>query len=473
MYKKKQSHNYKVYLFIPIGILLAICILFWWIRFESHSPKIVPEELPDHIGKTANLSIKITDNESGIKLIEVFLTQGKTTKNIFKKEFSRPHWYSKGDVKNYTAKIKAFPKKLGFGQGEAKITIKVLDHSLSHFGKGNESLFEKKVDIDTVPPMLRLFQGVHYLKIGGSGYCLYKTSEDAVEGGIRVGEHRFKGFPFGEKDLYHVLFAIPCNLMEQKGFHGIFVYSIDQAGNEARRAISCRLMRSRFKKDKIHLSLSLIKKLLLYFQENGYDLPSDPIKAFVIINEQEREKDHNRLHEILQKHSPAKERLWKGAFKALPNAKRMAGFGDRRDYIYNNKVISKSVHLGIDLASIANAAVPAANNGVVIFTGPLGIYGETVIIDHGMGLHSMYSHLSQILVQEGETVKKGNIIGHTGSTGLAGGDHLHFSILVDGVFVNPLEWLDARWIKDHILLQEKSVLQLLSEERKAMEGIKK
>jgi len=134
----------------------------------------------------------------------------------------------------------------------------------------------------------------------------------------------------------------------------------------------------------------------------------------------------------------------------LRNSKVMASYGDRRVYLYKGKPISRSVHLGYDLASVSNAPVEAANSGIVRFAGDLGIYGNAVVIDHGLGLMSLYGHLSEILVKDGQSVKKGELIAKTGSTGLAGGDHLHFGILVQGIEVSPLYWWDSRWIKANV-----------------------
>ena len=130
-----------------------------------------------------------------------------------------------------------------------------------------------------------------------------------------------------------------------------------------------------------------------------------------------------------------------------------AGFADHRVYEYEGKVIDRQVHLGIDLASVQHAPVPAANSGVVQFSGDLGIYGKTVLIDHGFGLFSMYAHLNASDVTKGQQVARGDTIGRTGSTGLAGGDHLHFSILVHNTFVNPIEWWDAAWIHNNITVK--------------------
>ena len=158
--------------------------------------------------------------------------------------------------------------------------------------------------------------------------------------------------------------------------------------------------------------------------------------------------------------------MWKGKFGRLPNAAPRARYGDRRSYKYKGKEIDRQTHLGIDLASLANSTVPAANSGTVVFADYLGIYGNSVIIDHGFGLFSMYSHLSQIAVSKGDTLATGANIGRTGITGMAGGDHLHFSILVNDTFVDPIEWWDAKWIKHNITDKLEDVKLQLGQEKK-------
>ena len=81
---------------------------------------------------------------------------------------------------------------------------------------------------------------------------------------------------------------------------------------------------------------------------------------------------------------------------------------------------------------------------------PLGIYGNCIVVDHGYGLQSIYGHLSEIAVHEGDMVKRGQVMGKSGQTGMAGGDHIHFSMQLEGIQIDPKEWWDAHWIKDHI-----------------------
>jgi murein DD-endopeptidase MepM/ murein hydrolase activator NlpD len=94
--------------------------------------------------------------------------------------------------------------------------------------------------------------------------------------------------------------------------------------------------------------------------------------------------------------------------------------------------------------------VAAGNDAKVAFADNLGIYGNTVILDHGLGLFSLYGHLSSIGVETGQMVQRGDALGRTGETGLAAGDHLHFSIMVDGIHVDPVEWWDPKWVANHV-----------------------
>ena len=128
----------------------------------------------------------------------------------------------------------------------------------------------------------------------------------------------------------------------------------------------------------------------------------------------------------------------------------MRRYGEQCLYDYEGKEIDQLVSRGVDLASLVNSPVQAVNNGQVVFVGDLGVYGLTEVLDHGQGLASTYSHLSEITVNPGRNVEKGDIIGVTGQSGLAGGDLLHFGVMVGGVFVNPIEWWDNQWIEKNI-----------------------
>ena len=221
----------------------------------------------------------------------------------------------------------------------------------------------------------------------------------------------------------------------------------DMAGNVTRSRLGLLAYERNFKSDTISISdnfLASVNSKLGYLAPNA----ANQLEGYLYINNQVRAANVETLRALRK--DTAAAMLWDGMFQRLPRSAARAGFGDHRYFTYQGKQVGESYHLGFDLASVRNAEVPAANNGRVVFTGELGIYGNLVVIDHGLGLMSLYSHLSEIHVKVGDVVQKGAIIAKTGSTGLAFGDHLHFGILVGGVEVTPLEWLDPKWIKDNI-----------------------
>jgi murein DD-endopeptidase MepM/ murein hydrolase activator NlpD len=220
--------------------------------------------------------------------------------------------------------------------------------------------------------------------------------------------------------------------------------ALPTGGQEVKQAVSLKVKPRRWRQDKINLSDNYLRKVAATLPASN---PGDPLGNFLEINREVRRRNHERLVQVCSQSNP--QPLWSGAFQRFLG-KTTAGFGDERTYVYQGKVVDHEVHLGVDLASLVNSPVPAANRGVVVMAEPLGIYGQTVIIDHGLGVFSGYSHLSQMMVQPGDKVEKGTIVGKTGTTGLAGGDHLHFDVVIQGEFVDPIEWWDPHWLKDQV-----------------------
>jgi murein DD-endopeptidase MepM/ murein hydrolase activator NlpD len=192
----------------------------------------------------------------------------------------------------------------------------------------------------------------------------------------------------------------------------------------------------------------LRRKVPDLLRENQLPVPDDLVQGYLAVNRDLRKTTEERLRQICRDSDPTPH--WQGGLLRMPNAAPLSGFADRRTYLHNGQVIDHQTHLGFDLASLKLAAVPAAADGRVAFVGPLGIYGTTVVLDHGLGLFTLYGHLSSTAVTQGASVARGDTVGKTGDTGLAGGDHLHFSVMIHGVHVDPVEWWDAHWITDHV-----------------------
>ena len=133
---------------------------------------------------------------------------------------------------------------------------------------------------------------------------------------------------------------------------------------------------------------------------------------------------------------------WQAPFEIPIKGVESAGFGQARRYVPGGPV---SYHTGLDLAAPEGTPIHAANDGTVVMARKLPISGNIVAIDHGDGVFSLYFHQSKILVHDGEQVKRGEVIGLVGTTGLSTGPHLHWEMRVDGIPTNPLAWVGRRY----------------------------
>jgi murein DD-endopeptidase MepM/ murein hydrolase activator NlpD len=392
------------------------------------------------IGQRTIFDITCIDRGSGIRNVSVAISQDG------KRNIVASHDLPKRGVTQETLSVDLRPADLNLHDGEATVAISATDFSLM---KNTQSL-TFGVAIDTIPPRISPDSTYHYINPGGTCVTAYGLSEAVTRSGVQVNDDFFPSYPETASDeKRHIsYFAIPLTDDAQKNLK-IHLLAEDDAGNTSVFPIPFHLRNKKFRADKMNISQRFLEMKMPEFQHRYKDLQETTlIEAFSYVNTQMRAQDKKTIETICQDTRP--EQLWEGAFLRMKNAATMATFGDRRTYYHNGETISKSIHMGVDLASIRNAPVEASNAGVVAFAGYIGIYGNTIIIDHGMGVFSLYGHLSSINTDKGQTVTRGEIIGRTGMTGMAGGDHLHFSMIVGGQFVNPVEWWDPHWIRDNV-----------------------
>jgi murein DD-endopeptidase MepM/ murein hydrolase activator NlpD len=273
-----------------------------------------------------------------------------------------------------------------------------------------------------------------------------------------VGDLFFPGYSgmFDQPDVYAAFFALDHT---QGPGTQMWVTAEDAAGNTTRKGFYHYIRDRGFTSDQLRISDAFLEMTMPDFhlgdRETQFEKKEHPLlEKFIVVNTELREENVRKVLAVPTDTVP--ELLWQGKFERMAGATR-AGFGDQRTYTYNGKEIGQSRHMGVDLASTAFAPVGAANAGRIIMAEPVGIFGNTVMIDHGFGLASLYSHLSSMAVSVGDTVRKGDVIGNTGMTGLAAGDHLHFSMIVHNVFVNPLEWWDPNWIENNVSAKIRAV----------------
>ncbi len=408
------------------GGLVALNKLEW----EKPTLKILPDS--NFLGQ--KLSILVEDQKSGVSEIRVDVNQGGKTATLLTESFpAKTHRVEK------TIAMRPLPG--GLKDGGVVVTVTAKDFS---WIGGNPVTLTRNMTIDTIPPQLTVLGALHYVNRGGAGVITYQVSEESPVNGVQMGEVFYPGYHL-EKDHYVAYYPIPYAPDAQVS---PVVVAEDRAGNRTKNAFRAILKEKKFRKEKIQLSDGFLNNVIPYFTAQNPNLKGNPIEIFLEVNRKQRELDHQQIRKVCQGTSP--KPLWSGTFLRLPNAKPMASFAEDRSYLYNGQEVDRQTHLGVDLASLAQSPVPAANAGKIVFAGPLGIYGSTVVIDHGCGLFSLYAHMSKIDVEVNKEVKTGDSLGRTGSTGMAGGDHLHYAMMIQGSFINPIEWWDDHWIKDNV-----------------------
>jgi murein DD-endopeptidase MepM/ murein hydrolase activator NlpD len=432
--------------FVCLLIILGLGGWFLAFMFEGEAPLANLQPLPEYLAKAQKITVTAGDAKRGLRTLKLSISQGGKETVLLDEKFSYEGLLNRDGVHQVQKDLSIDPSALKLAQGELTILLEVWDYSRK--GEGNHAIFQHKSIVDTVPPSLRTISRMHNVNVGGVGFVVYQTSQDTASSGVFLDDLFFPGYPDrdqADKGIQHCFFAIPYDKTSNPK---TTLWAKDKAGNEAKTSFYCRVLRKKFRQDKIDISDSFLQEILPYFSFYPLDPGDSDIKKFLKINNDLRRENHQTLVQLKDKTSP--DKLWDGVWLSHWNGQTMARYADHRIYFYKGQRVDEKDHLGVDLASLAHAPVLASNNGKVIFADRLGIYGLAVVIDHGQGLASVYGHLSKIEVHPGQDVEKGQPIGLTGDTGLAGGDHLHFSVMLQGIFVNPVEWWDQHWIKDNV-----------------------
>jgi murein DD-endopeptidase MepM/ murein hydrolase activator NlpD len=408
-------------------------------RFEREAPVITLTPDTDVTGPTP-IEIRVADRGSGLKSVVATLSAGGTEHPIAAEAFVGPAAEKKISV--------AVAKLAGVKEGPAVLRVRARDASLWRWFGGNETALEKNITIDITPPALQLIAEDRYISFGGAGAIVYKPSADTATSGVRVGDHFFpghRGQVKGQPDHYVALFAHPYNAPENA--RAVLV-ATDKAGNTRQMELAYEVKNVKYRKSSLPISDRYIESKVAPLLNDAGAREGGVKETFLAVNKRLRKENDDRIAAITRVSTPAIQ--WRGAFVQLSNSRVEANFADERTYTYNGEAIDRSYHLGYDLSVTKRYPVEAANSGTVAFAGDLGIYGNTVMLDHGIGLFTLYSHLSSIDVKQGDAVEQRQVLGRTGETGLAAGDHLHYGVYLHGVAVLPVEWWDPKWIRDNI-----------------------
>ena len=429
----------KIGLIILAALLLGIPMVF---MFLSTGTQININPPVAVIGFDTPIRMELR-NAHGIRTVKVTVEQSGKRATTF--EENKPahrltFFGERNGVRDVVAH--AGKKEAAFlVDGKAHVVIDATSNDLR--GQVDSKSFD--VDVITVPPRVSADAAQHYINQGGSELVVFTPSGYWTEAGVKLGGGKYRAFPLPsdpDKQQFS-LFAYPWDMPATTI---PVVYVANGAGAEATATFWTKITPKKFRSRDIEIDDKFLNRVVpsIDHLQSG-----DLLERFLKINRETRKLNNQTLSDLRLKTEGRK--LWTEAFLPLGNSQVESAFADRRSYIYKGKKIDEQVHLGFDLAKVAHTPIPASNDGKVVWASDNGIYGNCVVIDHGYGLQSIYGHLSEIGVKVDDMVKRGQEIGKSGATGLAGGDHLHFSMQVDGVQVNPVEWWDSHWIHDRIL----------------------
>ena len=421
---------------VVLGAVLALLLAF------SATPALDLPSSVTALGAATTISVRVRAPH-GTRRLTAYVEQNGVRSTVF--EINQPArrflWqrHVSDSIVHFTAGVKATPS---LKDGPARLTIEATSNDL----RASTAAVTRSVTVVTRPPVLSVDSEQHYLYLGMADLVTFTVSGYWTEAGVRVGDQRFRAWPMpGGKPGFFSLYAFAWNMPPQTV---PLVYATNPAGNEVTGGMVIRFPQKeqpKYRTRDLVVDDRFIQKVIDELDPNG---SGDSVTRFLKLNGEMRRANNQALSDLRLKSEA--HFLWSRAFRQQHNSQVESNFADVRNYIYQGKKIDQQVHLGYDLSVTQHVGVEASNDGRVVYAAPLGIYGNCIVLDHGHGLQSIYGHLSEIAVHEGDLVKQGQILGKSGQTGMAGGDHIHFSMQLDGVQIDPKEWWDSHWIKDHI-----------------------
>lgn len=399
-------------------------------------PTIDVPGAPSTVGQATPVSVHVHDGHGVSRLTATLVQNG----------VQMPAWQSPGATKDVDS---SFSFELGtkttpqLKDGAAHLVVEATSGGMMH----KTSRWERDVTVVTQPPSISADSDQHYLYLGMADLATMNVTGAYTAAGVRVGDQTFRAWPMpGGKPGLFSLYAFAWNM--PAGTTPL-AFASNAAGNDVTTPLTVIFPKREqpvYTQHQIQITDQFMQKVLGELDPNG---TGDPVARFVKINTEMRKANNKTLADLRLK--TADSFLWSQPFTRQAHSAAEATFADVRSYMYNGQKIDQQVHLGYDLAVTQHVGVEASNDGRIVWAAPLGIYGNCIVVDHGYGLQTIYGHLSRIDVHVGDTVKRSQVMGLSGMTGMAGGDHIHFAMQLDGVQIDPKEWWDAHWIKDHVV----------------------
>ncbi|WP_457561320.1 M23 family metallopeptidase [Caminibacter sp.] len=432
----------KLWIFVLILIIAAAGFVWFSPMFERVPPKIIIKT-NGYTNLKNPIEIEIKDN-TGVKSYNVLVITSTGVEEIAKA--ATPELGK--DVK---LKI-TLPANIRDKQ--IKLIVKACDISKWHFFAGNCTKKEVVLKVDTTAPNAQVLNNSYAIGRGGSAAAVVQVNDKNLKDAYILvdGKYKFKLTPFVKNGYYAALIAWP---VWEKSFDAELIAE-DLAGNKVQVHIpyywrTRGIYKPQNKKivitDKF---INTVAKRVL--EKMGMQIPNNPVEIFKMENETVRKINEKELHDLTSKIYEDKiNGFYIQRFYPLPGSVVEANFGEKRHYYYKGQQISQAWHKGIDLAKIKHAKIYASNLGKVVAAKYIGIYGNTLVVYHKLGLYTTFSHTSEFRVNVGQNVRRGQVVALTGQTGGVFGDHLHFGVYIQGIPVQPREWMDQHWINVNII----------------------
>jgi murein DD-endopeptidase MepM/ murein hydrolase activator NlpD len=445
-----------------VGLLLILALaaaVVFMVAGRGDAPSVQILQPTKVVGVDGVLDVRVVAPKSRLSRLDITLEQDGKSTPLF--SLAQP---ASANITQETPERVRITRPVGkralpdLKAGKVRIVVTAARTTL--FGwRTKETTAATEVTARFNPPRVAALSTHHYINHGGAEFVVYSVSPPDVASGVQVGDVVYPGFPAAGANITSsdpgMRVAFFALLHDQDLSAPIRLFARDEAGNEAHASFDYKVFPKKFHKGRIDLNDTFLGRVVPEILEHSPELKvavapgENYLPAFLKVNTDLRRANAEKIIGLSKQTAP--QFLWSGPFHPLGNASIESAFADYRTYIYDGKEVDRQVHLGFDLAVTQKIPVLAGNDGKVVYADYLGIYGNCVVIDHGMGVQSLYGHLSSIEVKVGDTVKKNQQIARSGMSGLAGGDHLHFSIQVQGHPVNPVEWWDPHWIQDRIL----------------------
>lgn len=412
----------------------------------------IDSELPG-IGKRTKIFVRVAEPKRGLSDLRVEFVQGENVQQLMARTYTpRPPWAYWGErtAEDELSVVAGSENIEGLVEGPAMIRV-VAERAGTWLRSPDPAIAEMEIEVKLRPPSLQVLSSFTYVKQGGAEAVVYTVDDTSVIDGVQAGKWWFPGHPVpGQPAQKFALFSAPYDLDDA---NQIRLVARDAVGNEAQASFIDQFSRRPYKTGRIQLSEEFMARVVpaILAQTPEIRDKGNLLDNYLHINGELRKQNSQVLIDLASDSSS--QFFWSRPFAQMRNAQVMSDFAARRTYIHEGEPVDEQDHLGLDLASTRQAEIQASNAGVVKLARYFGIYGNAVVIDHGFGLMSLYGHLSSIGVAEGQRVERGDAIGRSGATGLAGGDHLHFTMLLQGLPVDPREWWDSHWIHDRLVLK--------------------